>query len=163
METIKKIALEATVILIAATLIGVAWNRHLLVEGFSGMRASVQQEAPVATSRLPLPAGLLQVKDFYDRNEAIIVDARNADTFAGGRIKGAVSLPVGEMAAQLPGFKRTYKTDKPLIVYCNGYGCHDSMTVGQELINAGYSTVFIFEGGYPEWKEAGYQVEGTNP
>lgn len=160
---IKKITVEALIIFLAAAAFGAAWNRQLLTDTYSGKTTQAAPATPAAVSPLPLPAGLLQVKDFFDRKEAVLVDARDTETYTGGRIQGAVSLPVGEFEQRLPDFLKMYKKDQPLVVYCNGYGCPDSMTVGEALIKAGYTTVFAYEGGYPEWKEAGHPVEGTNP
>jgi 3-mercaptopyruvate sulfurtransferase SseA len=36
------------------------------------------------------------------------------------------------------------------------------MDLGSRLLEAGYRKVFVFLGGYPEWRDAGYPIaEGT--
>jgi rhodanese-related sulfurtransferase len=45
-----------------------------------------------------------------------------------------------------------------LVIYCNGYGCPDSFDLGLRLIEAGYRDVRVFEGGLPEWRDAGLPV-----
>lgn len=102
----------------------------------------------------------MQVKEFFDRGEAVIVDARSPETFAKGHIRGARSLPVGEAERRLPELSRQVPKDAMLVVYCNGFGCHDSMELGKKLQQAGYEQVFVYEGGYPEWRDAGYPTEG---
>ena len=163
MKPPRTLITEIVVIIAVAAAIGLAWNRQMLVESWTG---KVQRSSPTfttTTDRLPLPLGVMQVKELFDRGEGYFLDARDAATFAGGHIRGARSLPLGEFETRLPEFRKQVPKTMPLIIYCNGYGCHDSMDLGKKLIQAGYWEIFIFEGGYPEWKEAGYPVEGTKP
>ena len=162
---IKKLLFESACIILIAAVVGVIWNHKLLYRAWTGQAAppAVPAGQAVPAGATPLPVGLMQVKDFYDRKEAVLVDARDAASFTQARISGAVSLPVGEASQKLPAFKAKFPADTLLMIYCNGYGCHDSMELGQKLIEAGYASVFVFEGGYPEWKDAGYPVEGTSP
>ena len=161
----KKTILDIVVIIIIAAALGIAWNRQLLYNAWTGQAATPSPPAAASTpaGAVPLPVGLMQVKDLFDRDEAVIVDARDAATYAKGRIRGAVSLPIGEAAEKIPAFADKYPPDTLLILYCNGYGCHDSMELGRKLIGKGFTQVYAFEGGYPEWKDAGYPVEGTEP
>jgi rhodanese-related sulfurtransferase len=109
---------------------------------------------------MALPLGLMQVKDFYDRREALFVDARDRAVFRQGHIDGAVSLPAGEAERELPGFARRFPPTTLVVVYCNGFGCHDSRSVAERLLRAGYQSVFVYEGGFPEWRDAGYPTGG---
>ena len=163
MTSSRTLLVEMAVIVAVASAIGLVWNRQMLVESWTG---KVERSAPAiapASDRLPLPLGIMQVKELFDRSEGYFLDARDAATFAGSHIKGARSLPLGEFETRLPEFLKQVPKTMPLIIYCNGYGCHDSMDLGKKLIAAGYWEVFIFEGGYPEWQEAGYPVEGAKP
>ena len=161
MTTPRTLLIEMAVIVAVASVIGLVWNRQMLVESWTG---TVQRTAPApAADRLPLPLGIMQVKEFFDRGEGYVLDARDVVTFSRGHIRGARSLPLGEFETRLPEFRKQVPKTMPLIIYCNGYGCHDSMDLGKKLIQAGYWEIYIFEGGYPEWKEAGYPLEGTSP
>ena len=154
---------QMAVIIAIATATGLFWNRQLLVESWTGVvKRSVSPPLPT-THRLPLPLGMAQVKELFDRGEGYVLDARDATTFAGGHIKGATSFPLGEFPSRLPQFLKQVPKTMPLIIYCNGYGCHDSMDLGKKLIAAGYWEIFVFEGGYPEWRGADYPVEGAQP
>jgi 3-mercaptopyruvate sulfurtransferase SseA len=46
-----------------------------------------------------------------------------------------------------------------LVLYCSGYGCPDSFDLGIILLAEGYRDVRVFEGGFPEWADAGLPVE----
>jgi rhodanese-related sulfurtransferase len=153
--------LEMAVIVLVASVIGLIWNHEMLYAVWSG-KSVAAPSAPVSADsvNLPLPAGLAQAKYLYDRKQAVFVDARDELAFSRGRIKGAISLPVGKFEAKLAEFKKKVPLSDTLVIYCNGYGCNDSMTVGKELMANGYRQVLVFEGGYPEWKDSGYPMEG---
>ncbi|KAF0219470.1 MAG: rhodanese domain-containing [Geobacteraceae bacterium] len=161
----KSLLVEMALICLLAAVLGFAWNHQLLYNAWTGKATATSptRNAPVAQGGVPLPAGLMQVKEFYDRKEAVFVDARDGTAFAASHIIGALSLPLGETEVKLPQFKAKVPQTTLLVVYCNGYDCHDSMDLGKKLLLAGYRTVFVFEGGYPEWKDAGYPVEGGKP
>jgi rhodanese-related sulfurtransferase len=153
---------EMTAIFLIAAALGIAWNHKLLYNAWTGNApaGAPAGELPQARGDAPLPLGLMQVKELYDRKEAVIVDARDEKSIAAGHIAEAVALPVGEFEARLSRFKRSVPLEYPLVVYCNGYDCHDSMELGKKLLLAGYRTVYVFEGGFPEWRDAGYPTAG---
>ena len=106
-----------------------------------------------------MPIGLMQVKELHDSKQALVVDARSAASFAQGHIAGALALPLEE-ARKNPAspFRTKVAKDTVIIAYCNGFSCHDSMELGKLLMAAGYSAVYVFEGGLPEWQDAGYPI-----
>jgi rhodanese-related sulfurtransferase len=149
---------EICLIVIVSASIGAIWNRSLLISAWRGETAGQAQAAPTG-EELPMPLGLMQVKEMYDAKQAVIVDARSAASFAEGHIAGAISLPL-EAARKNPARPINVKLagDATIIAYCNGFSCHDSMDLGKILMHAGYATVYVFEGGFPEWRDAGYPV-----
>ncbi len=164
-DSVEKLFLEMAAIVLVAAAAGIAWNYGMLYDVWTGKsgRVNVPARTQAVQEALPLPAGLMQVREMYDRKEAVFVDARDAQSYAGGHVKGAVSLPLGEFDAKSAAFAEKVPATTMIVVYCNGYGCHDSMTVGKKLISRGYRQVFVFEGGYPEWKDGKLPVEGRNP
>jgi len=156
-----KAAADMALIVLAAAAIGIAWNRRLLYNAWTGRAPAAGQSAPATSpqSGIPLPIGLMQVREVYERKEALFVDARDAGTFAAGHIRGAVSIPVGYSDVRLPVFAASVPTATTLVVYCNGFGCRDSRDLGAKLLKAGYSKVYVFEGGWPEWRDAGLPAE----
>ena len=105
-----------------------------------------------------MPIGMMQVKELHEAREAVLVDARSSSSYAEGHIPGAVLLPVDQARKNPRITGAAAGKDATLIVYCNGFSCHDSMEVGKLLMKAGYSSVYVYEGGYPEWRDAGYPV-----
>ena len=152
------IAAEICLIVFISAAVGVAWNRALLTSAWRGEPTSQAQSAPEG-EKIPMPIGLQQVKELHDSKQAVIVDARSAAHFAQGHIEGAASLPLEEARKQpsLP-FKKKVPAGATIIVYCNGFSCHDSTELGKLLMQAGFDSVYSFEGGFPEWRDAGYPV-----
>ncbi len=155
----KALGAEMLLILLVAATIGSGWNRKLLLQAWKGEAPAMTKGGGENRTDVPLPLGLMQVKELYDRKEAVIVDARDSETFAAGHIAGSRSLPLGEFDVRLPRFIADVQPTEMIIVYCNGYGCHDSSELGAKLLGAGYRTVYVFEGGYPEWRDGNYPTE----
>jgi rhodanese-related sulfurtransferase len=159
----KKLFLEMGIIVLIAAVVGLIVNRRMLLD-ISRSGASSSVSPPVVTSSTiyqVVPASLIQVRELYEKNQAILVDARDASAFESLHIRDAVSLPVADAERKLPEFKKRYTTTSLLIVYCSGYGCRDSRLLAEKLQKAGYVEVLVYEGGLPEWQDAGLPVEGT--
>jgi len=159
------ILVEMAMIFLLAAAAGIGWNHKLLADAWSGKAVQPKQEAVPASPQgtTPLPLGLMQVKELYDRKEGAFVDARDMETYASRHIKGALSLPSGEADAGLAAFGARVNKETTIVVYCNGFDCHDSMELGSRLLKAGFRRVYVFLGGYPEWRDAGYPTEGGKP
>lgn len=111
----------------------------------------------------PIEAGLSQVKRFFDAEAALFVDAREAEEYGEGHIRGAVSIPYDVAAGEPQLLESLDSRGGPIVVYCGGGACELSMNLAYELIYAGHRRVLIYTGGYPEWVEAGYPVASGEP
>ena len=83
---------------------------------------------------------------------ATVLDVRDANEFAGGRLNGSRNIPVAEVekrAAEVP-------AGKPVVVVCES-GAR-SARAASALRKAGRSDVFCLEGGLAVWKQAGLPV-----
>ena len=153
---------EIALVVLLATVIGAVWNKTLLTEAWRGGKSNtaVAVQPAQAAEAVPMPVGLAQAKELHDSGQAVLVDARSADSFAKEHIAGAVSLPLAVAGGKEPPLPINVTPDTIIIAYCNGFSCHDSMELGKILIKAGYRQVFVFEGGLPEWRDAGYPTAG---
>ncbi len=102
-------------------------------------------------------------KKFFDASGAIFVDAREADEYADGHIKGALSVPFDAAAANPDLLKPFKNAGKPLILYCSGGDCELSHDLAKNMLADGIRKVLVFTDGYPAWKAAGYPVETGAP
>ncbi len=90
-----------------------------------------------------------------NREDARIVDVREAEEFAGGHMPDAINIPVGKLAervAELEKFK-----DKPVIVCCAA-GMRSSKACG-ELKKHGFDKLYNLAGGVDAWVGAGYPIK----
>jgi rhodanese-related sulfurtransferase len=155
---LRRILLEAAVIVTFGVVVGLSLHHSLIFEVFNGDR----RPPPPATgtvSSYPQPTVGHEVQLLLQQG-ALAVDARSPEAFAAGHLPGARSLPLSEIEELLDAFRREVATDRPLIVYCSGYGCPDSFDLGLLLLAAGYTEVYAYEGGFPEWRDAGRPLAG---
>ena len=160
---LKRIGLEACILIAFGALFGLSLNHRLVVDAFSGhlvpqLRQVGQESVAIV---LPMPVLIDEVQQ-VKASGGLIVDARTPELYAAGHIDGAVSLPMVEIDAALPDFLSQVGKGQTLITYCSGFGCPDSFDLGVRLIESGYRDVRVFEGGYPEWRDAGLPVAGED-
>ncbi|MGK2907134.1 MAG: rhodanese-like domain-containing protein [Desulfuromonadales bacterium] len=158
---LKRIVLEACVLIAFAALFGLSLNYRLVMDAFSGhlvpqLRQAAEESIPAA---LPIPALLEEVQQVMTSG-GMLVDARSPELYTTSHIDGAVSLPLVEIDAALPDFVARVDRNRTLVIYCSGFGCPDSFDLAVRLIESGYTDVRVFEGGYPEWRDAGLPVAG---
>ncbi len=90
-----------------------------------------------------------------NREDALVVDVREADEFATGHPADARNIPLSKLADranELEKFK-----DKPLILCCAS-GMRSSKACG-ELKQLGFTRLYSLAGGFQAWSEAGLPVK----
>ncbi|MBA4176317.1 MAG: sulfurtransferase [Leptothrix sp. (in: Bacteria)] len=130
--------------------------------GYGNLRVYREGE-PEWKTRNPLVTTPAFVKAAYvDRDiPHVMIDARTADDAASSHVKGAVSMPLGQMAAvrkSLP----DRKLKAPLIVY-DGRGGEQAVAVAEALVKAGRRNVMVLSGGMVGWPAAAYAIESGVP
>lgn len=97
----------------------------------------------------------LQATQMMNREDALVIDVRDADAYAKGHILGAKSIPLAELgrrAADLAKHK-----SKAVIVSCqNG---DRSGSAAATLRQNGFARVHPLNGGFAAWQQAGLPVE----
>ncbi|OGR32539.1 MAG: hypothetical protein A2091_06220 [Desulfuromonadales bacterium GWD2_61_12] len=156
MTDLRRLGLEAAVILLVGAALGLSLNFRLVLRTFTDGTVSAVPSTPVAAQAeaFPEPASLAEVRELLAAG-ALAVDARAAEQYAAGHLPGAVSLPLESMMAGDNGLATALPAGRTLVVYCSGYGCTDSFDLAVLLLQAGYRDVRVFEGGVPAWREAG--------
>jgi rhodanese-related sulfurtransferase len=91
----------------------------------------------------------------------VLIDARSPGDATSGHIKGAVSLPVGQVKAALKTLPEA-KLKAPIIVY-DGRGGEQAIEVAQAMLKAGQQNVVVVNGGLIGWQAAGYAIESGMP
>ncbi len=166
----RRIFLEAVVIFVLGVVLGLSFNTQLIMDAFTGrltakpraVQSTAPAEQPAVAVRFPVPAELAEVRDLLDQG-ALAVDARAREVYLEGHLPGARSLPLGEVDGSLAAFRKQVPEETTIITYCSGFGCPDSFDLGERLLGEGYIDVRVYEGGFPEWRDAGLPVEQGEP
>jgi phage shock protein E len=99
------------------------------------------------------------------RPETLVLDARSADAYAAGHIRGAVNLPftdfTAESLARIIGSR-----DRPILIYCNNNFRNDlppvMMKVAQLALNI-QTFINLVGYGYPNVRELGEVIDFNDP
>ena len=97
-----------------------------------------------------------EAKTLHDRG-VVFIDGRGG-IYERGCIPGAINLRFSgnftpENLAEVVGI------DDEIVFYCGGLDCQLSPNSSAKALTWGYSRVYYFAGGFPEWRQAGYPVE----
>jgi rhodanese-related sulfurtransferase len=82
-----------------------------------------------------------------------VIDVRETEEWAQGRMPGAVLMPMGDVARRMGELDRS----APVVVVCRSG--RRSLFSAEELLAAGFSDVKSLAGGMIDWVEAGQPVE----
>lgn len=97
----------------------------------------------------------LRATQLINREDALVVDLREAAEVAQGKIIGARHVPIGELEARADALRKN--KEKPVIAYC-AQGNQSAQAVAI-LRKHGYANVFNLSGGFAAWQQAGLPVE----
>ena len=99
-----------------------------------------------------------------------IADTRTQKEYENEHVRGAILVPYGEKSLKEADFDATkddfaalknLPADKPVVFMCNGLECWKSYKASHAAVAAGFSKVYWFRGGMPEWREKHMPVEGN--
>lgn len=97
----------------------------------------------------------LQATQLINREDALVIDVRDADAYAKGHILGAKSVPLADLARRAGDLEK--HKSKAVIVSCqNG---DRSSAAAATLRQNGFSRVHPLNGGFAAWQHAGLPVE----
>jgi rhodanese-related sulfurtransferase len=133
---------------------------HLLEEGAPPSDPEAgETPPPAAEPNAPQRITFEEAHALFAAQKAVFVDAREAHEYESGHIAGALNIPYeywedyGHLFEKLEG--------RPIVAYCGGAECKESIHLGDRLSELGYAPVYVFFGGWREWLAAGHPTEGT--
>ena len=104
------------------------------------------------------------------KQNVTIVDTRSQKEYDSEHVRGAIlasylekSLKEVDFDASKDDFSalKSVPKDKPVVFLCNGPECWKSYKASRAAVAAGYSKIYWFRGGMPEWRDKRLPVEGT--
>ena len=109
-------------------------------------------------------------KKLVAANNVVIVDTRTQKEYDNEHVRGAILAPYVEKSLKEIDFDaskddfsalKTIAKDKPAVFICNGPECWKSYKATRAAVAAGYTKVYWFRGGMPEWREKHLPVDGS--
>ncbi len=118
------------------------------------------------------PIGELELMEFLNDPDVVVIDGRVRRDFATGAIPGAVNVPYTEAADRLgelgceidfDGFICDGDDVKSVALYCNGPWCGQSPTAARRMIEAGFPAekIYYYRPGMQGWRMLGLTVTGA--
>jgi rhodanese-related sulfurtransferase len=95
-----------------------------------------------------------EATQLINREDAVVVDTREAGDFKAGHIAGACNIPQSKIDDRMKELEK--QKEKPIIVVCKS-GQSAGVTVAK-LTKAGFSRVFKLKGGMMQWQGDGLPV-----
>jgi rhodanese-related sulfurtransferase len=92
-------------------------------------------------------------KALFDKKYRFI-DARDIADYNAGHIQGAINIPYHEFEKYKSRLDELPK-DQVYVTYCSS-ACDVSIDMAYAMAKMGFKKVYIFHGGWDEWKAAGY-------
>ena len=106
----------------------------------------------------PVQIHLAAVKQLFDADAMLLIDAREDWEHDEGHIPGSINLPHEEAITDPARLEQLDTGGRPIVTYCGGGSCELSLSLAWELLGVGHTRVAVYMGGYPEWEQAGYPV-----
>jgi rhodanese-related sulfurtransferase len=103
----------------------------------------------------PIDIRLDFAKALFDKKYKFI-DARDESDFAAGTIQGAANYPFHKID-QLRDKLNNLPKNEVYVCFCSS-ACDVSIDLAYAMAHMGFNKVYIFHGGWDEWKKAGYPV-----
>ena len=132
-------------------------------DSFAEALQAEMDKYPERYAEEPVPlVGVAEVRALLDAGaDVVVVDAREAESYARGHVPGALSVPYGnwlEEGLPLP------PRDRDVIVYCNNQDCPIGRLWAEQAVQNGYTRVRHMKAGFRGWQEADLPVAtGAEP
>ncbi|MBN2092364.1 rhodanese-like domain-containing protein [candidate division KSB1 bacterium] len=155
---------QAIWISVVAATLGICYNgfsKHgipFILESKEVAKAPVDDPADsTIISREPLIINLEQTYQLFQGQSSLFIDARDSKDYELGHLPGARNIPwLNPDEISMP---TNISKNQLIVIYCSDLGCEKSIEMAFYLYEKGFIQVRIFQGGWEEWKKAGYPRE----
>ena len=104
----------------------------------------------------PMMVNLEFSKYHFDAGSAVFIDARDPEDYESGHIQNAINIPY-DYYEDYEDVINVLDDAGIYIIYCSGEECSLSIDLADHLFNEKLiDKLLIFDGGWPEWRDAGY-------
>lgn len=113
----------------------------------------------ITPSGVQLDISLIEAKNLFFQQAAIIIDARPNDDYEKGHIRGALGLPWCDVDQRFMEVTKDISVDTPIITYCDGETCELSHNLANFLLELGFNNVRILINGWTKWQNADLPID----
>ena len=104
----------------------------------------------------PMMVNLEFSKYHFDAGSAIFIDARDPEDYSSGHIRDAINIPY-DYYEDYEHVMNELDDEGIYIIYCSGEECSLGIDLADYLYTAKLiDKILIFDGGWPQWRDAGY-------
>ena len=118
-------------------------------------------QPPGQASAEPQSVSLEQAYALFTSGKTVFVDARTEKEYGEGHIQGSLNIPHEHWEDYSALFGKL--ENRPVVTYCSGAECKASVHLADNFTQMGFSPIYVFFGGWPEWQKAGYPMEPAKP
>ena len=95
----------------------------------------------------------------FKTGEVLFADARPANHYAAGRIKGALNLPDSEFDEWIGDFFTETEPEREIIAYCDGEHWSLGRDLAEKLHLVGFENAYYLKNGLTRWHERSQPIE----
>jgi len=93
------------------------------------------------------------------RNQGVtFIDVRRDSDFSQSHISWAIHLDL-KLSLMEATLLEVVRKSQPVVFYCNGELCQRSAIASEKAVQWGWTKVFYYRGGFPDWKNANLPLE----
>jgi len=153
----KQIIVKSAALIAVSALAAVAFNT---LGGIPLIKTAVMEESQAIAEVLPEEAGIHMIglaaaRSFIESKTGPVLDARPPEQYDQGHLPGAINCFVYELEQYLPRVFQQIAPDTPVMLYCSAEDCEDSRFLAQSLKELGFKRLYIYKGGYDQWRQEG--------
>lgn len=89
---------------------------------------------------------------------AAFIDVRRIADYQSNHIQWSVHLDL-KLDLTETALLAVVKKHQPVVFYCNGDMCQRSALASEKAVNWGWTKIYYYRGGFPDWKKAGLPLE----
>lgn len=130
----------------------------ILFAAVVAVRGAAQQAAQPQDSSAVVRVSQDEFKKLHASETALVIDVRDALAYTGGRIPGAIHVPLMEIDRRAAEVIKQAK-GRTIVTYCSCPAEHSSAEAGWVLMKHGARDVRALVGGYVEWARNGGKIE----
>ena len=98
-----------------------------------------------------------EAKRLFDQG-ATFLDVRSNRDWEAGRIPGSHHIELKKKFNE-DSLGAIIEKGQPIVIYCNSTGCMRSSKACAKAVGWGYTNVYYYRLGFPDWKGAGYAIQ----